>query len=246
MWMFARTLSWWIADYAFAGWYQLRSLGSDNVGRLGPLKGGVWARRADGYRSGSLNPVVIVPGIWETWAFMRPLIEKVHAAGHPVFVVSTLGRNRRTVAASAQIVADFVESHNLTEVLIVAHSKGGMIGKYAMAMLDDSRRLGRMVAVSAPFSGSRYAKYLVLPSLRALAPGDVTTVLLSESIEVNTRIVSVFGVFDPHIPEGSRLPGARNVELPTGGHFRLLGRPETLEIVLAGAGQGSGHTAATP
>ncbi len=214
-------LAWWIADYAFAGYWQMRAL--------------FGSRRVDRYRSGDARPVLVIPGIWETWRFMLLLIRKIHEAGHPVYLLPQLRRNARPVADSARMVSEFVVANDLRDVLIVAHSKGGMIGKYAMAFQEDDRRISGMVAVATPFFGSHYAKYLILPSLRALSPDDPTTLSLDDAPEVNARIVSVFGVFDPHIPAGSRLPGAQNIELPTGGHFRVLGRPETLTAVLTAA-----------
>ena len=33
---------------------------------------------------------------------------------------------------------------------------------------------------------------------------------------------------DPHIPEGSALPGATNIELDAGGHFRILADPRVI------------------
>ncbi|UFS59568.1 lipase family protein [Subtercola endophyticus] len=217
----AQRAGWWAADYAFALHWQVRAAFS--------------SRDARRYETGERDPVVVIPGIWETWGFMRPLIEKVHAAGHPVFVISALRHNARPVAESAELVSAMLVSRNLKNVLIVAHSKGGLIGKYAMAFLDDSRRISRMVAVCAPFSGSGYAAYLVLPALRALSPSDATMRMLAESKDVNARIVSVYGEFDPHIPEGSGLTAAHNVMLPTGGHFRILAQPEVVALVL-GAG----------
>jgi triacylglycerol lipase len=214
----ARKLGWWVEDYAFAAYWQVRAL--------------VWRKREGDYLSGELSPVLVIPGIWETWGFMRSLIDPVHAAGHPVYVLPSLRRNNRPVSASAAAIVELVAEKNLRDVLIVAHSKGGLIGKYAMAMLDDTRCFSGMVAVSTPFSGSRYAPYLLLSSLRAFSPRDPTTELLGASLEVNARIVSVYGEFDPHIPEGSELPGARNIVLPTGGHFRVLARPETIATVL--------------
>ena len=50
-------------------------------------------------------------------------------------------------------------------------------------------------------------------------------------IRNNTRIVSIFGIFDPHIPGGSSLAGAHNIVLETGGHFRILGDRNTIAIV---------------
>ena len=48
---------------------------------------------------------------------------------------------------------------------------------------------------------------------------------------MNARIVSAYGSFDPHIPGGSALPGARNVILETMGHFRVLGDARVLDEV---------------
>jgi pimeloyl-ACP methyl ester carboxylesterase len=56
---------------------------------------------------------------------------------------------------------------------------------------------------------------------------------LAAAQAANSRVVSLYGAFDPHIPEGSELPGATNVELPVAGHFRILNRPETVRAVLA-------------
>lgn len=49
---------------------------------------------------------------------------------------------------------------------------------------------------------------------------------------VNEHITSVYGVFDPHIPEGSMLPGARNIQLDTAGHFRILAHEDTIRTIL--------------
>jgi triacylglycerol lipase len=164
------------------------------------------------------------------------MIARVHDAGHPVHVLASLRWNSRPVEATARDVAGYLIEHDLTDVVIVAHSKGGLIGKYVMALLDDTRRVRTMVAVCAPFSGSRYATWLPLSSLRAFSPRDPTTVLLGRDRSVNSRIISIFGEFDPHIPEGSSLPGAENIRLRAGGHFQILALPRTIATVLRVAG----------
>lgn len=213
-----RDLVWWGRDYAFAAVWQVRAV----TARRDPAR----------YLSGDGRPVVVIPGIWETWAFMRPLIARVHVAGHPVHVLATLRWNGRPVEVTARDVAAYIIDHDLADVVIVAHSKGGLIGKYVMALLDDTHRVHSMVAVCAPFSGSRYAAWLPLASLRAFSPRDATTMLLARNDSVNGRITSVYGEFDPHIPEGSELPGADNIRLHAGGHFRILALPETIAAVL--------------
>jgi hypothetical protein len=94
-----------------------------------------------------------------------------------------------------------------------------------------------MVAVAAPFGGSRYARYLLSPVLRSFSPRDVTLQRLAGDARANARIVSVFARFDPHIPEGSELMGARNVRVETGGHFRILTHPSAVAEIRAVCGE---------
>jgi pimeloyl-ACP methyl ester carboxylesterase len=211
----------WLLDYRYAVSAQLR--------------GALSRSRPDDFASGELAPVLIIPGIYESWQFMRPLIRALHDAGHPVHVVTPLHTNRRPVVPSAEIVAEYLRERELVDLVIVAHSKGGLIGKYLMTRLDADERVKRMVAVSTPFSGSRYARYMLAPSLRDFRATHPALLALSADERVNGRVLSIFGRFDPHIPEGSILPGAQNVRIDTGGHFRILSHPDTVRHVLAAA-----------
>jgi hypothetical protein len=112
----------------------------------------------------------------------------------------------------------------------VAHSKGGLIGKHLM-LGASGNRITRMIAIATPFAGSVYANYLPTRTLRAFRPSDETIVMLGEGITANERIVSIYPRFDPHIPAGSFLAGARNIELPVAGHFRILSDPRLLHEV---------------
>ena len=214
-----RALRWWVQDYCYAAYWQVRGLFS-------PLGSAC-------FHSGSGAPVVVIPGVYESWQFMLPLIESLHGHGHPVHVVPALGRNLLPIPDAGEMVAAYVKDQDLRNVVIVAHSKGGMIGKYAMLKLDTEARIRGMIAICSPFSGSRYARFLPLRSLRAFSPLDALTLELAREELVNERITSIYGLFDPHIPEGSFLPGARNIQLELGGHFRILADPRTLGTVQA-------------
>lgn len=214
-----RKLGWWIRDYVYAVAAQIHA--------------SVSTTQAASFRTGELKAVVVIPGVYESWKFMLPLITGLHAAGHPVHVVPELHRNRLDVRSCARIVARYIQQAGLDEVAVLAHSKGGLIGKYLMVAFDGEVRITHMVAVCTPFAGSRYARYLLIPSLRIFSPRDALTLQMAKEERVNARISSLYGPFDPHIPEGSVLPGARNIQLPTAGHFRILADPVTLSTVLS-------------
>lgn len=209
---------WWVQDYLYAAGRQL--LGA--VSRTMP----------DEFLSGTARPVVVIPGVYEDWRFMLPLVRRLHEAGHPVHVLTLLHRNRLAVPKAADLIAGYIRDRGLSDAMIVAHSKGGLIGKFVMMQLDPERRIAGMVAVCSPFSGSRYASFMLLPSLRAFSPRNAVTMQLSREERVNERITSVYGLFDPHIPEGSVLPGARNIQLDTAGHFRILAHEDTIRTIL--------------
>jgi pimeloyl-ACP methyl ester carboxylesterase len=208
-----RNAGWWTADYLYAGYWQVRAM----FDRTDPVS----------FASGSGAHIVVLPGVYETWKFMQPLVAALHERGHPVHIVDTLHRNRRPVVDMARRVAEYLERHDLTDVILVAHSKGGLAGKVVMTG-PAGERVRSMLAIATPFGGSRYARLMLSRSLREFSPENPSIVTLAQQLTVNERIVSVYARFDPHIPEGSELAGARNVRLDTGGHFRVLAHPRVL------------------
>ncbi|WP_155855132.1 esterase/lipase family protein [Actinotalea ferrariae] len=214
--------TWWRAlDYAYVLRLQV-------LGALSP-------RGADDFRHQEepVPPaVVLVPGVYESWHFLRPLARRLHAAGHAVHVLPTLGYNRRPVEVGARVLGDHLRVHDLRDVVVVAHSKGGLIGKLAMLREDPEQRIRCLLAVGTPFVGSHLARFFpLLPAVRAFVPSNPLFGVLRAEAEVHSRIVSAYSVWDPHIPGGSELAGARNVVLETPGHFRVLADPVLAELV---------------
>lgn len=176
--------------------------------------------------------VVLIPGVYESWHFLRPLALLLHGHGHPVHVLPALGYNRVPVRAAAVLVGEHLREHDLHDVVLVAHSKGGLIGKLTMLSEDPDGRVRTMVAINTPFAGSWYARWIPLAAVRAFVPTDATLVALGAEREVNSRITSVYSRYDPHIPAGSVLEGAANLELGTPGHFRALSDPDLERLLL--------------
>ncbi|MFD1214192.1 esterase/lipase family protein [Arthrobacter sp. GCM10027362] len=216
---------WWLLDYRYAAWWQLHGL----LFRADPSP---YLQAPRGNR-----PVLLIPGVYENWQFMHRIARRLHEAGYPVHVVKPLGYNRGELGRMAALVAGYLQEADLREVTIVAHSKGGLVGKRAMILPASAGRIRHMVAVNTPFSGSVYARLFLVPSIRAFSPRDRSLRALAADLSVNHRITSVYSAFDPHIPGGSHLPGARNIRLEAAGHFRVLDDarlPGILLRVLAG------------
>lgn len=190
--------------------------------------------QADAWASGDRIPVVLLPGIWEPWRYLRPLGERLHHAGHPVFPVPALRLNGADLAASAEVVAAFLAARDLRNVVLVAHSKGGLIGKQAMLRPEVAARVRGMVAVCSPFDGSRLARPVFARTpLGLFCPDGGVLLALAAERAVNARITSIGAAWDEMIPDGSVLPGARNITVAMPGHFLPIADPGVATLVCA-------------
>jgi len=198
----------WLLDYLYVFKMQLASI----VQHDSPAQ----------YQTDAGQPIVLIPGVYENWRFMRPIAKVLHAHGYDVHVIAGLGYNRKTVEEMAEVIQDYLQAQHLTHVTLVTHSKGGLIGKFLLGSITDANLLRGMIALNAPFSGSKYAYILPVRSLRIFIPHSRILSLLALDTLSNSKIVSIYGLFDPHIPGGSMLEGAKNIRLETYGHFRII------------------------
>lgn len=214
------------ADWAYAARWQLRSLV-----RRAPAEDGRDLDQDGGDRP--RTPVVLLPGVYESWRFLQPLVELLRGAGHPVHVVADLGYNRGGIPEAAERVGRSVAERSLPAVALVAHSKGGLIGKHLLAHPRAGARFERLVALNTPFAGSSRARWVPLRAVRVFVPGGALLGELAGATAVDPLITSVYSAVDPHVPGTGHLPGATNVEIDTVGHFRLLSDPRAHRAVLA-------------
>jgi len=223
----AGLLRWWVADWAYALRWQLRSLRRGSPPQGGPP--------APGCRD-----VVLVPGVYESWRFLAPLTEALRGAGHAVHAVEALGFQRASIPDGADLVRGFAAERGLRGAALVAHSKGGLVGK--LLLVQDAEGGGldapgapfeRLVAVNTPFAGSSLARWApLLRSVRAFRTDDPLIARLAAARGVDGRITAVRSAADPTTPGARDLPGARNVRLGAAGHFRVLSDPELHRAVL--------------
>lgn len=198
------------------------------------------SRPPERWRTGDpdLPEVLLVPGVHEHWSFLIPLADALNRAGHRIAVVHGLGMNRRSVPDTSRLLQRALARVTPPAAgrVIVAHSKGGLIGKHLLTdLVRGSGPLGTAgadrldvrgaVTLATPYAGSARARWFFDPSMRAFLPTDVTIVELQRDATVNAHIVSIFGTLDAHVPEGSALSGATNVIVPAAGHFRLTASP---------------------
>lgn len=133
------------------------------------------------------NTFVIVHGAWHTGAELEPLANVLREAGHSVHCPTLAGNrpddDRSNIGledAIASLVA-YIESHDMSDIRLVAHSYGGMVISGAAARVLG--RVRRLIYVNAfvPLNGE---------SLTDLAP-PVATALFEEVARHNAGAIKL-------------------------------------------------------
>lgn len=209
------------ADLVADFWHVATRLAASVVVRGRPE---AWRRPPPGADPGcAAVPVVLLPGIYEPWRYLGPLGRALHTAGHPVHVVEKLGLNVRDLPRSVSAVRDVLLRDDAAGAVLVGHSKGGLIGKAVLLDREAGRRARGLVTVNTPFAGSRWALPRIglgWTPLGLFVPSGSAIAGLTAQADVNARITSVRAAWDQMVPGATELPGARNVTLELGGHFR--------------------------
>lgn len=182
-------------------------------------------------------PVIMLPGVFSRWGFSKTLTDHLSREGHPVYVVPKLGNNLWDIPTSADIVREIIDENALTGVILVAHSKGGLIGKYLMAHEDPDHRIKGLIAIGTPFHGSRVVRPFPIRALQELRPESEVIDRLAKETDHDRSIISIYPAYDNNVwhEKGSRLDGAlENIEIPLVGHHIVLEDPRTWKAVREG------------
>lgn len=180
-------------------------------------------------------PIVVIPGLLGRWSFMRPIVNTLSFAGHPIFVVPRLENNLLEIPLSAKIVQDVIEEHKIKGAVIVAHSKGGLIGKYFLNHYNKNGNILGMVSLATPYSGSAMAKLVAHDAFLELLPDSLIINELKKYKRINNRIISIIPSYDNHVwhDDGSFLEGAmENIKVAVSGHHKIIFDKKVSEIVL--------------
>ncbi|OGG07163.1 hypothetical protein A2872_04000 [Candidatus Gottesmanbacteria bacterium RIFCSPHIGHO2_01_FULL_42_12] len=187
-----------------------------------------------GYVEPKKTPIILIHGYNAPWQKFGIVGDHVSLLGHPVHVIKNLGRNLIDVPSSAKKVRDHVDMADIKNAVIIAHSKGCLIGKYMLINFNKDNRIIGMVALAGPFNGTAVAKLLPFNNVKELDIDSDLVISLIRSKEVNSRIISVYPKHDDTIwaEKGSYLDGALdNIVLNIRGHDNTIFNKESLKVI---------------
>jgi triacylglycerol lipase len=188
-----------------------------------------------GHVVGGKSPIVLIPGVMTKWQFLKPIADPLSHFGHPIYVLEHLGYNTGRIDHSAKLVRELIEEKNLKEVIIIAHSKGGLVGKQVLDVHNEDGRVIKLISVSTPYKGSKIVHFIPLRHLKELSHKSEMVQGLNKEFKNNSKITSIYGIFDNHVwpLSSSNLVGAKNIQVETRGHHKILFDKKIAEIIRA-------------
>jgi alpha-beta hydrolase superfamily lysophospholipase len=181
-------------------------------------------------------PIIVLQGYMDRWGFIKNLADEISDAGFPVYIIPKLGNNLRDISDSAEIVNKLIERNKLKNVVIVGHSKGGLIGKYLLVNKNKENKILGLITISTPHVGSRMARYFSFLKSNEFQPENEIIQDLWSHHEVNKKIIAIFPKIDNVVWVGKRykLDGAKdNIVLDSYGHHRILFDKKAQDKVIA-------------
>lgn len=170
------------------------------------------------------NPVILIPGNSNKWGFLKKLADTISGLGHPVYIPHKLELNLFDIPTSSKIVRNIIDENKLEKVILIGHSKGGLVGKYLLVHENKDNKVIRLIAIAAPFSGTNIVNHLPYKSFKELSPKSEIIKALDSNSKVNSKIVSIMPEFDNHVwsEKGSFLERALNIKVPIKGHHKIV------------------------
>ena len=190
------------------------------------------------------NPVLLLHGYVGTRRVFQVLEQRLRRDGFSVFSLNLGGIfdtfNSKPIPKLAKLVSEKIESlykrYNIQEKLIViGHSKGGLIGRCYLKDFHGHRRVKKLITMGTPHKGNLWAILgLLTPlaffteSIRQMTPMSPFIRRLNRTPwPRGVKIVSMFSKSDTVCPYRSsvletRNDSVKNLEIPHVGHVDFL------------------------
>jgi predicted alpha/beta hydrolase family esterase len=180
------------------------------------------------WKTGTRGDVILVQGFAENFIPLKTIADHLNRLGYKIHVIPELNWQFFSIEKGAKILDEYILSHRLKDVVLVSHSKGGLVAK---KYIDEAQKdtVKYAITLAAPYHGTLFG-YLKVLSLFELNPYSETIQKLLRNEKLNHKIINIYSTFDNHVIPNRNLilEGTRNIQIPIVGHTRILESPKTI------------------
>lgn len=183
---------------------------------------------------GNKGNVILVPGFMDDHVFLTAIANALNAIGYKIHILKDFDTTFQSIQDLAQELVSFIQANNLDNIVLVAHSKGGIISRYVLEYYPEiNLMIKKIFTISTPHQGTVFGK-LNKFHLDQLAPGSKIINDLNVQKDNLHKIVNIYPRVDNSIVPNKNLilAGAENHQVDIVGHTRILNSVECINIIL--------------
>jgi triacylglycerol lipase len=184
------------------------------------------------WKIGNKGNVVLIQGLNSGWVILKSIGDSLNGQGYRVHVIKDLKTNTIPVLEGCERVKEYINEHRLKDIIVITHSKGGIIGLYLLKDPKVSKRIKKLITIACPFYGSVLAG--LMPCAKELVPSSQ---LIKNALSgVNfKKIFSLYPRVDNHVvPNKNLIPDkVSGKQIDITGHTRILESEETMGEISA-------------
>lgn len=177
------------------------------------------------------HTLIFIPGMYENRFYFSTLVKNLDSRNYNLVYADTLVRMKGSILEQSEKINSIIIQHNLKHVTLIGHSSGGLVGVYCLAK---NSHIVQLISIATPFSGVHNGHLVRSQIAKELLPNSATMTELKQLYSRHaSRIISVFPRYDNQVwnKKGSRLKGAKNIQLDSRGHHLILRDVELSRII---------------
>jgi len=182
------------------------------------------------WNTGHKGDIVLIQGLHERWIPLKKIADVINQKGYRIHIINELETNTKPVSVCCQLVSEYIIKRDLKEVILVTHSKGGIIG---MELLKDpkiNQRVKKLISIACPFQGSIFSFFF--PYTHELMPSSELIKSLHRGVDIK-KVINLFPGIDNHVipNKNLKLDNCINIQLDIFGHTRILEHGFTIQEI---------------
>jgi len=177
--------------------------------------------------------IILIPGYGCTYDYLMPLGNFLKEKGYKIHTPEGIAPNFHKISDCIKIIKEYIEKNNLSNVILIGHSKGGIIARYLLNEKELKNTIKKAITISSPHKGSLLAIYSRF-NAHEMIPWSKTTRNINKQKDNLDKVLNIYGIHDRIVIPSSNLhlPGAKNIKTNIKGHSKTVASPEVWQIIL--------------
>lgn len=182
------------------------------------------------WSKGKKGDIVLIQGLLSNPLDLEKLGNHLNSIGYRIHILQKLRNNTMKTKKAMGILENYISTNRLENIILVGHSKGGIIIKYFLNNSQHANKVKIAFCISTPFKGSFLAYFI----FREFSPTSQLIRNINLKKSVNKRVINLYSKFDELIIPNKNLllDNAKNIRVDVIGHVRAVFSRKTYKEIV--------------